>query len=288
MTPDAVTFDPEVYALLNEAVKDPNSCLFRIPSAAASTWIERPIEEAMSVSSRSYSAERYLLEVYRDETAAVLRQVCAKRLMQLFPANKVDTLESLSLQNRTDLLLKNSALDPIACRVLTTSRGRAEMSGSEIARAGLLVEPSFQMRVYYSLFLHEEGQVTTSRRLLEHHCRERLSNEQRSYLQSCLGYVQFSLGRYSIALDLYRDSSINNPHRFLPAACWMTTALLVGERKEAIEAARQINTLGFGGSDLENFVRALSRSKPTVSKGERPRLEDRDPSLMLKIADVLW
>jgi hypothetical protein len=76
-------FDPEVRILLGEAVADPQSYLFRIPTERISVWMGGREEGVSSQSSGLTKRERHLVEVWREEAAELLLEACRRRVLRL-------------------------------------------------------------------------------------------------------------------------------------------------------------------------------------------------------------
>lgn len=293
----AAAFDPEVQALLEEIVTDPNSTLLKVPEAPLSKWLakrEPPVSTGEAFLTR---AERYLLQEYREEAACLLLDSCVSDLLSK-PLEETRihrhvtggfTLEPL---NRSDLSKQADRL--------TSSRAgsnlkeplellRQETNASRLASASLRLAPRDEARIWMALALHHEGHPQSAIRILLDVLGHHPTRMNELYAREDCGFVMLVKQNYETALEWYRSASLMPESGSLASMSWMLSAFQIGARSEAAAAARRVeDTTTAGDAILCEFEMIVSRLTPTPACRKLARALSADLSpIARRIADVL-
>lgn len=257
VNPEPPALEPELEALLREIARDPRSSLLRFPRPARPLDLARTWEAASRTSPGLTPAERHLLEVHRAETAQFLldrwlHEVTARPRVG-FALSKgsdveavvgeesadrqmgVSRLASLLPEARAEFAAESATLD------FDKSLTSIELSGLVLAAERML--PSILSKTYIaydqSLNTQPRAALGNLRRLLEAERRPGM----RSHLWQAMGFVAGTTGDLALACMCYGRSIRMEETRLNPLAVWLVLCVQVGDRENALTAARRIDEL---------------------------------------------
>ncbi|HEX6885333.1 MAG TPA: hypothetical protein VF530_18305 [Planctomycetota bacterium] len=153
--------DPEIRGLLEEIASDPRSALRLAPRHALRGWFERP-EPARTRDLVTTSAERHLIEAYREEVAELLcegaRLAFCKAPMWMHPAVDSDgqvvdvTASEPTWRKHAACVCRSSSAEPTGKDLLIACLGAIDpRSGFAMARASLALIPRDRTRYFLAL-----------------------------------------------------------------------------------------------------------------------------------------
>ncbi len=290
-------FDPEVQALLDEMVTDPNSTLLKIPEAPLSKWLakrEPPVSTGEAFLTR---VERYLLQEYREEAALLLAQACQSALLS-------KPLEETRIHRH---ITGGFALEPVdrgelqekAFRLASfpaasSFRAPLEMLGlestpSQLAAASLRIAPRDETRIWMAIALNQEGQHQSAMRVLLDVLSHHPSRMNELYARGDCGSFQLGLGEYEKALDWYRTATRMAEAGPSEHMSWMVSAVFVGLPDEARIAATSLAGMTRERDPwVVEFEAFASRMMPTRECTELlSSIADDLPPVAKRIADVI-
>jgi len=289
-------FDPEVRILLEEAVADPQSYLFRIPTERISVWMGGREEGVSSQSSGLTKRERHLVEVWREEAAELLLEACRRRLAAV-PIEEsygynLQTTSFFGFEERCKRLALNSfgespppALEGFASEAIP---------GSQLAAASLRVAPRDEARIYMAVLLRLEGALGTAKRTIHRTLDLTLTNAIRSYALTQLGQYLLESMESSKALECYELSAELDPDRVVPAINSFVTAIEVGIPEKIRDHAKRFSDHDVQQNEMDQLRRILSsaatngiiRHDPTV-RDTWMKIRDRLPRAASEVYDAL-
>ena len=176
-----VTFDPEIEEILRKVASDPDSALLRVPRPQRIRGLFERTEPASAWSSSWSRQERQLLQVYRAEVAALLRDACRIKLFDPsrspWHASPYKTPQQ-DRSNAAELARTVASVqgDAPAGEDLSTARALiekcvaeprgAEPTVAELAEASLRLEPRDESRVMAALDYIQREMPRTAIRIL--------------------------------------------------------------------------------------------------------------------------
>ncbi len=245
-------FDPEVLALLEEIVADPNSSLMRVPDARLSKWIakrEAPVSAGEPLFSR---AERHLVQKYRDSVAMVLYRACQRKLLEqplwramahrrVLPDRSVEIPVEATWHGEVSREL--TALNPVAdCRPGLELLEKALGNGvggptpDQYAAASLRLAPADETRIWLAMSLTAEGHSRSSLMVLDAVLGWGPAKVNESFAREDKGFVFLTRKDLRSAMEEYVLASLADESRANPVMAWLNMAFQLGDRQGVLEA----------------------------------------------------
>ncbi len=312
MSLSPLPFDPEIQALLEEIVADPDSTLLRVPQTRLSRWIgkrEPPLSAGESLLTR---AERHLVQEYRESVALMLYRACQRRILgqpswkrmihrsvlldgdiciQDERTWRVEVSRELETMNRVPGV---DAGFQLLERCVPENR-HDHPSASELAAASLRLVPRDETRIWLALALHEDEHDQSAFRALDSVLGHQPSRLNRALALENRGFVCMEQGNLGVALQWYRAAALGTDESAVPALAWLNISFQLADEGAVLEAASSAGELVCPdhASVLEHEEMWLGRRRsgefePTAGCVELARrLEDRLPPVGGRIARVL-
>ena len=259
MTADRPIYEPEVEELLRELAADPTSTLLRVPRRGI---VPTLFDKHTLVSPRAAglsSAERHLLQVYREEVELLLRQAYLLycRLDEPFgPAycwhvtvgqrQELPAMDEWTLQAERALghpLKGDGAPEARELLSLCVRESPTRIpSPIQLAAAALRLVPSNQARIYVATDLVLSGRTRTGMRGL----RDVLaccSSSHESYCLQNMTRAYEDLGDIESAAQSASDASRADESRPDPLLNWFVLSARMTDLRSTLEAAKRIDDL---------------------------------------------
>ena len=304
MSISASTLDPEVALLLKEVVEDPRSCLNRTPREPLARWVERR-EGAVSASEPFMSrAERHLVRVHREEIAHLLCLECQRTVLDgpynrqlnrklnseyelVVPETDVWSTQAAQYERSAFAALGDAA------ELLRTSKRETTVTGSQLAFASLRLVPRDGTRNWLGEALVQESAGYSALQVFGNILDNTSDELDRvlSHLNS--GFAWLTLGQVHNSWTHYRRSA-HTPEEFpLGQVYWMTSALWLGNRRDFLAAATQVEDHRYEIEHVIDQCRETLRPKnwlvtfPRHGKKTLTESLDRIPETARRILDVI-
>ena len=244
--------DPEAEAILLEVAKDPDSVLLK---AERPKKLSRVVAQGgdLLVTHKTglTSAEKKLLDVYREEAAYLLRLA----YFELFEGAGTD--HSLGLMYTPQgLNRKEVGVSKLARRLTENS----QQAGDEIdvstavrlirgpkpqwiriAQASLKFAPSLAAESYVGRELMIAGELEEAEAHLLSALKRPMSRELRASLLATLGTIRCQAGNRHGGRDSYRRAAMMNPKSAAASFSWLWRAACAEDHDEAVRAAHQVD-----------------------------------------------
>jgi tetratricopeptide (TPR) repeat protein len=268
-------FDPEVQALLQEIVADPESTLLRVPEAPLSKWFakrEPPVTAGEAYLTRT---ERYLLQEYREEAALLLALACQSALLakpieetrihrHITGGHTLEPTDPAELRARGSRLVERSGgagfRDPLQMLL-------GEKAPSDLAAASLRIVPRDETRIWLALALNDEGQPRSALRVLTDVLAHRPTRMNELYARENCGFVLQGQGSFESAVEWYESAADMAEAGFIASLWWFLSSLQAGARSSAQDSAERIDRRSSGleadAPIVREFLAALSGVAPT-------------------------
>jgi hypothetical protein len=306
MSKPPTPFEPEVVALLQEIVGDPESTLLRVPQARLSKWLtarESPVSPQAPLLTR---AERHLLQVHRESAAMLLLQRC---VMDLTKGPICETRVYRQVTSKASLPLPSEKERTVAARFELEGKPKADVWGdergvlngrtlgnptvspSELAAASLRLSPNDQARVWLGVALQRERQDRSAEKALVSVLSNSPLRADEAWARADLGFVRFWQQDFLAAANWYESAARVRTDVAFPSfgMSWMTSALQLGDIAGARDAAQLLSDL-VDGTDpvLEEFLSSLRSIPPTVKcRRILAKVRDHVSPVARAIADAL-
>jgi hypothetical protein len=281
-TPD--TWRQEVEQILAEIAEDPKARLLRVPSVDRALSLARQ-EPVGTLAPGLTKAERYLLATHREELAFLLRERCfiafhadpraSSKWHRYLDFESVEVPDESDWRHRAREATDCDLADPTCESCIATLRSASVDAGvavrvDALAAASLRIATSDAARTYLALQLVESNRHEEARSI----CHDLRTSTKCSLVESvCWENIAWSFqveGLRRDAATAYRSSSDASTERIMPRLFWFTSAVLAGERHEALLAGRAVEDSTPQNHDAvgwaENAARVFARSRS--SKGE--------------------
>ena len=272
---------PEVEELLAEAAANPRSMLMRSPRAAE---LREPFDLEAGVSARAAglsAPERKILEVYREETAELLRQWIGLALVD--PArgsrflsrsdssgNPVGSIDSRHLNTRASALLRSRSLQrmPQIQHGLDSmlKEGVPQLAATEsLAKLLLEIRPSDSTRILLALSQAVTGSSRNAKRILKSILRTSVSRSTSAYALHNLAWLSKGDGDDGVALRAYAAAVEAAPLWGLPLTGLLLTSVEMGAEASAFHAAERLDELGPIAAESSRIQSANYQSEARIS-----------------------
>ena len=279
MTADRPIYEPEVEELLRELAADPTSTLLRVPRKGI---VPTLFDKHTMVSPRAAglsSAERHLLQVYREDVALLLREAYYLYLQQgepFGPALVWDVVQDRRFRlptveewrRRAERALERpqegdgapEAHDVLALCVRESPV--AMPSPVQLAVASLRLVPANQARIYVACDLQQSGMVEAGVRGFADILSQCSSSFHRSYCLQNMALAYEDMGDLDLASQLLAEASSIDESRSDPVMNWLFVSIQRMDTRSALDAARRIDrTLTPDHGALVDFVRLMLKSR---------------------------
>ena len=302
MKHDPPTFDPEVRAILDEVIADPKSSLLRPPEIKCAKILGLT-EEKVSVGANFLtSAERHLLERYREEVGRMLYQAAALKLRTPSPLesrlHSVAFGKSEALSDRFERLNGRGrvigAERELEMLEQFSSRAPEQPITSVLASASLRILPCDEARILLAMTLNAEDRPDVARRGLKEVLDRSPSARLKSMCHANLGFFSATAKDFDGALTSYKIASVTGEPTAWECGNWLIFAIRDGNRAEIVAAAERLDDIGLRTDRLDEmllFLRDDVQNEnwwPTQeSRRVMPRLIDRLPPRAKVFADVV-
>jgi len=279
MTADRPIYEPEVEELLRELAVDPTSTLLRVPRKGV---VPTLFDKNAMVSPRAAglsSAERHLLQVYREEVALLLREAYYLYLQQgepFGPALAWDVIKDRRFrpptieewQHKVERALVRplegdgapEAHDVLALCVRESPV--AMPSPVQLAVASLRLVPTNQARIYVACDLQQTGRAEAGLRGFGDVLSRCSSSFHRSYCLQNMALAYEDKGDLDLASQLLAEASSMDESRSDPLMNWLFMSIQRMDMRSALDAARRIDhSLTPSHAALVDFVRLMLESR---------------------------
>ncbi len=280
MNRDIITLEPEVEEILREVARRPGSALLRVPRKdVARTVLERDTLLHARTAGLS-SAERHLVQVYREELAFALRQAAYYQLAEGTESRNV-VIDRVLVSRRDDIPSvrkvratvsealgepARSAGDEDAIELLERCVG-ADAGGlpgaGELAAASHRLVPTNQARIYVGVDFRARGEWRSALGCLTAVLQVEGSIEHRRAAWLDITDVYLGLGRPDLSLGLAKRYEGEDSHPAL-VINRLLSATAVRDVQEVAHALRSLDRIDTGaGFDLalHEFLREWSRGR---------------------------
>lgn len=252
-------FDPEVRALLEEAVQDPNSYLGRVPTKRISTWLDSG-ETLSAQTPRLTTSEQYLLEVHREEVAELLYEEAYRRLTE----DSVRLLGRRASRTKEELLGRAAALPQakgdLELAQRTVQNGGDRLKTSRLVTMALSVAFKPLGKLYFAEAISIEGNPALSEATLSRMSVGRLSVEVRSALLCNLAASAYYRGDFLEAHQRSRAAVDLDSTRAASIGSLLTNSLLVGNMESADLAVHLVESWDL--PRIESYAQELGKIEP--------------------------
>jgi hypothetical protein len=275
MSMEPMLFEPEVEAILREIASDPRSSLLRVSRPRHLLGLFERYTNVGPQTVGLTAAERHLLQVYRNEVARLLGDVCRRRLVSgERPLNRSLTVDSdLVIPSEAENRERSRALQPFAGELdepdvesllerCASGDPTRQPSVTALAAAMARLVPSDSARGLAGLDLALRGQPRAALRLHHSILAGSPSPLMASIAWENVGFAQELLRSQEAALDGFRIAALTDLGRSFPALVWLQRGLVMGLADESLRAASRVNELlGPDDKTLDWYVRVLQQWK---------------------------
>ncbi len=257
MTNPAPIFDPEIQALLEEIVADPNSTLLRVPQARLSRWLTKREPAVSAGESLLTRAERHLVQEYRENVATMLQRGCTRMLLEEVswqtmlhrtmrgfeqPELPLEETWNTEVRHHVRSARKHEHMQVASSLLERSIEVDQKPAPSQLAAASLRLVPRDETRIWLSLALGLEGQARSALRTVESVLNHRPSRENASIALEQKACLQFEKGDSAVARELYREAFFAEENRPNPGLAWLTFSLLLEDEPGVLSAAGHVDS----------------------------------------------
>jgi len=259
MTADRPIYEPEVEELLRELAVDPTSTLLRVPRKGV---VPTLFDKNAMVSPRAAglsSAERHLLQVYREDVELLLRQaylLYCKSNEPFGPTHSwtitVDHHHELPAIEEWDFRAQGALGRPLlgdgapeAHEVLAHCVRESPISVPspvQLAAAALRLVPTNQARIYVASDLHLNGRIETGLRAFRE-VMAQCSSFHKSYCLQNMSRAYEDLGDTLAASRCVAEAALICGRRPDPLMNWLYVSIQRADQESALNAAMRIDEL---------------------------------------------
>lgn len=292
------TLDPEVVALVQEIVDDPDSTLLRVPSAPLKRWLDRREPRVSAGEAFLTKAERHLLFAYREAAGRLLWQACGMRVMHrssVIFAARGEPLEEEAWHLQARRILSGGVKESLREGIAFLSQcfgGAEDLPPSRIAAAALRLLPCDDLRNWLALALVFEEQPLAALRVLHTILAAGPDHLMRSVALENSGLANYSRGETMQAFQCYQLAIQADPDRPEPLLWAFTASLDLGDESAAMTAARRLSEqwenpfIDRALSGLKEARRVQQWRPSSVGLVLARRIKDRLPEEARRVADV--
>jgi hypothetical protein len=278
--------DPEFRALLEEVLGDPQARLLRVtPDALRATLYERD-RRVSPAAPFLKSAERHLLQAYRDELGRLL---CRWGTALLFargvpafchfgdgqvPLPNTETLRKDAAHLQRMLARHDLEPDTAAFLAGCTTGDRSLTPSALLAAANRLAPSAKYERTLGTALLFASDDARSGKRMISESLSHVPTGRDGSYSWEALGWIACTAEDLAAGLACYRAAAECDSDRTLPALFWMWTALRTENEVELSRASGVLEDVAEQHeADVEWFAAELRRALRTgaMELSERSR-----------------
>jgi hypothetical protein len=291
--------DPEAEALLLEVARDPRSTLLKVERPRAlSPVVASGGDLLVTHKTGLSSAERKLLDVYREEAAYLLRLGYWELWRQGGPAHsrglfftapeqaevscELSDLELRIATCRDGLDGHESELGMIESALVVLRQGGGSLI--DLAKLSLRLAPSISARTWIGTELSLAGDLDAAESAFEALARAPVTPSSRASALTSLATVQIRQGKDQEGHGLFRLAAALNPSSPGAVLSWFWTSIHFGEQEEVRRAAAIVD--GNWRSSTRSVHAWLRVMQEQANRGEW-RLSPPSPTKMSGLAECL-
>ena len=267
--------DPNLEEVLRDVARDPRAHLFHTTPRQLADGFHGHVPRISSRQAALTNAERHLLDVYREEVAGLLRLEW-RRGVDADPVAGATVHKHVTVDGPAPLLTRaecevrlrglreQEASDQCATASVEVIERWLIGAGRLMPRRALL-EAAFRLvhsdalrlcRAYEHTLMREWQEALE---LLTLVARGPSTDQNRSLAWESIGFCYTEMGRLPEALEAYRAAAQCGGLRPNPTASWLVLACVERQRREALQAADQLDTIVRPDhAALSNHLRVLS------------------------------
>lgn len=254
-------FDPEVQALLEEIVADPDSTLLCVPEAPLSKWLAKREPAVTAGEALLARNERHLMQEHREEAAVLLALACQSALLSRPIAESrihrhvtggvhLEPAPLAGLSARAERLANLERGEPHRPALEDLSR-----SPTSLAAASLRLVPRDETRIWLAIALALEGEPRSAIHVLRDVLAHRPTASNEIYARDECGAIEFRQARYDEALQWYSSAAALSGAGCISLTGWIASAFQAGNSAELKRASQQRDRLE--KEDDPSFVESL-------------------------------